>query len=147
MSDLLKPLSIGDPLPTSIRTWNPMLKAARQAQQAPLPQVRPPKWPTAVGVVMAQAPVDGIPARVGATPGIAVCTQVIHAPQAGSGFSVGDLVKTSKTFNVKNNSFSVHGAEGDRIIWVSTHDDNSILVGSECDNEGNPSSILLYEPT
>lgn len=44
MSDPLQPLKPGDPLPTSVRTWNPMLKAARQAQEAPLPQVRAPKW-------------------------------------------------------------------------------------------------------
>ncbi len=98
-------------------------------------------------VRLAQAPSGGIPARVGATPGAAVCTQVIVAPLAGSGFSVGDLVKTAKTFTVINWDTVAHGEDGDRIIQVSSHSDNAQLIGSSCVNEGTPSNIVLYVPT
>jgi len=53
-------------------------------------------------VRLAQAPVGGIPARAGATPGEATCTQVIIAALPGVGFAAGDLVKTSLTFTVLN---------------------------------------------
>ncbi len=98
-------------------------------------------------VRLAQAPVDGIPARSGATPGTATCTQIIIAPLAGSGFSAGDLVKTTHTFTVTNWDLSIHGADGDRVIQVSGHSDKAMLIGSSCDNEGDPADILLYEPT
>jgi len=97
-------------------------------------------------VRLAQAPSGGIPARVGATPGAAICTQVIIAPLAGSGFSAGDLVKTAHTFTCINWDLSVHGADGDRVIQVSSHSDNAMLIGSSCDNEGDPDDIILYEP-
>ena len=98
-------------------------------------------------VRLAQAPSGGIPARVGATPGAAICTQVIIAPLAGSGFSAGDLVKTAHTFTVINWDTIAHAADGDRICQVSSHSDNAQLIGSSCTNEESASGILLYEPT
>jgi hypothetical protein len=98
-------------------------------------------------VRLAQAPVGGVPARTGITPGSALCTQVIIAPASGSGFSAGDLVKTAVTFTVINWDLIAHGEDGDRIIQVSEHSDNAQLVGSSCTNEEDPAGILLYEPT
>jgi hypothetical protein len=71
---------------------------------------------------------------------------VILAPLGGVGFAVGDLVKTTKTFTVLNWDLSVHGADGDRVVQVTKHSDNSLLVGASCFNEEDPDDILLYEP-
>jgi len=98
-------------------------------------------------VRLAQAPSGGIPARVGKTPGAATCTQIIVAPLAGSGFSAGDLVKTAHTFTCINWDTIAHGADGDRIIQVSSHSNNAQLVGSSCVNTEDIAEILLYEPT
>jgi hypothetical protein len=97
-------------------------------------------------VRLAQAPSGGIPARTGITPGSATCTQVIIAPEPGTGFLAGDLVKTSHTFTVLNWDFVIHGADGDRIVQVSNHSNDSFLIGASCTNEEDPANIVLYEP-
>ena len=95
-------------------------------------------------VSLAQAPSGGIPARSGKTPGSAICTQVIVAPTAGTGYAIGDLVKTAKTFTVKNWTFDVAASAGDRVCQVEGHRDNAMVVGWSCVNAGTASDIILF---
>ncbi len=97
------------------------------------------------GLKLAQALVGGIPARVGITPGSATCTAVIIAPTSGTGYAIGDLVKTAKTFSVLNWDFTAQAIDGDRVFQVDKHADNALIVSASCLNEADAADIVLYE--
>jgi hypothetical protein len=97
-------------------------------------------------VKLAQAPVGGIPKRVGKVPGSATCTAIVRAAIAGTGYVAGDLVKTPFTFTVLNwDGERVQANVGDRLIQVSGHYEDADLVGVICTNTGSASVFPLID--
>lgn len=93
------------------------------------------------GLRFAQAPVNGIPARVGATPGQAPCECIVLAPQDGTGYSKGDLVRNGVTITVLNWVTEVIGDEGDRLIVVDSHQPVTFVAVEQCQNDGDPNDF------
>lgn len=92
-------------------------------------------------VKLAQAPSGGIPARTNQTPGSATCDAVVVADADGAGYFAGDLVKTGDQYTIKNWTFDVAGALGDRIIQVEGHFHGAFVVGWSCTNNATAGDI------
>ena len=85
------------------------------------------------GPFWAQAPVNGVPKRVGDTPGEANCEMVI--------FEDGVFVKTGDVFKIRNDFPSVAAAEGDRLFRITGYFPGAWVDTWDCENDGDPGDI------
>ena len=94
------------------------------------------------GLKWVQAPVGGIPAATGASPSTAkTCDILIRATTNGTGYVIGDLIKTGATVDVVNYYLDVAASEGDRRCRVSSHTTGSEVEGWSCTNDNDPADI------
>ena len=132
--DPLKPIKPGDALPTSTRTWNPMMAAARAAKPGPLFKRRKLPTPTNNDKLTIQIPAGGIPAMTGYKPGKADCPVMVLVVDPDP--SIDPEFKTNgETETVYNWSASVIGDTGYRIGKARFEDGVWQITAADCEDE------------
>lgn len=90
------------------------------------------------GIVYAQAPSGGIPARSGLVPGSAVCNRLTFHTTTGA-----FVLDGTATITVKNWSFDIAAVDGDRILQATVYGDEIHLVGWSCTNTASAASVVV----
>lgn len=95
-----------------------------------------PAPPSVVGYV--QAPVGGITARSGVSPGAKLCQVLVQATEDGNDYVAGELVFNGESVTIHNFFKRVAGQLGDRLVQVSGTTENSAVLGWDDPNDGDP---------
>lgn len=103
---------------------------------------RDPQPPT---VRYVQCPSGGLPAMSGVAPEETDNCELLEvAKEAGTGYSIGDFIRTETTLTVRNYTEDIHGDSGMRIVQIF-YDGNPSnvqnITGHSCTNTGTDTDI------
>lgn len=92
-----------------------------------------------------QVPSGGLAAMSGVAPEETEDCELLEiATEAGTGYAVGDFIRTTTTLTVRNYTEDVHGDNGMRIVQIFYNGNPSAvqeITGHSCTNTGSPTDI------
>lgn len=115
--------------------------------------VRPGRWRIVAkrGLAFAMAPEGGIPARVGALPGITedekceIVVQAVDPVPDGANYAANDFIRLRDGIHVQNWDLEIVADQGDRLIQVEGLWEETFIVGAICNNTGDPDDIKYVD--